>query len=340
MSYHRFSVKYGTLFEAKIGAEAIYDLFRNLDLPALKTRLEERYPKAGAAEREKLGKRISLVSNMIAAGTRPEWMFLTRIPVTPPALRPMVALEGGRHATSDLNDLYRRVINRNNRLKKLLDIKAPEVILRNEKRILQEAVDALLDNSIRKSGASGGRAHARPAPSAQVDGRLSQGQAGYFRQNLLGKRVDYSGRSVIVVGPDLELDECGLPKHMALELFRPFVIAGLLERELAFNIRGAGRLIEDGRTGSLGDPRRGDPRQVRAPQPRSDAPSPGHPGLPSAPHRRRTPSSCTRSSVRPSTPTSTATRWPSMCRSPRRRSGKRRTSCRPTRTSSSRATAR
>jgi DNA-directed RNA polymerase subunit beta' len=245
ISYHRHSVKYGTLFEAKIGAEAIYEIFRSLNLETLKAKLEERYPKAGMAEKEKLAKRISLVSNMIAAKTRPEWMFLTKIPVIPPALRPMVALEGGRHATSDVNDLYRRVINRNNRLKKLMDIKAPEVILRNEKRILQEAVDALMDNSIRKSGASGGAltpAQRRPLKSLAD---YLKGKQGYFRQNLLGKRVDYSGRSVIVVGPDLELDECGLPKHMALELFRPFVIAGLLTRELAFNIRGAGRLIED-----------------------------------------------------------------------------------------------
>jgi DNA-directed RNA polymerase subunit beta' len=246
MSYHRFTVKYSTLFEAKIGAEAIYDIFKNINLEKLKATLEERYPKAGAADREKLAKRIALISNMIGAKTRPEWMFLTKIPVIPPALRPMVALEGGRHATSDLNDLYRRVINRNNRLRKLIDIKAPEVILRNEKRILQEAVDAMLDNSIRKSGASGGAltpAQRRPLKSLAD---YLKGKQGYFRQNLLGKRVDYSGRSVIVVGPDLELDECGLPKHMALELFRPFVIAGLLSRELAFNIRGAGRLIEDG----------------------------------------------------------------------------------------------
>ncbi len=246
VAYHRFSVRYGTLFEAKIGAEAIYDLFRAMDLPKMKAMLEERYPKAPAAEREKLAKRIALVTNMISAATRPEWMFLTKIPVIPPALRPMVALEGGRHATSDVNDLYRRVINRNNRLKKLLDIHAPEVILRNEKRILQEAVDALLDNSIRKTGANAGAltpAQRRPLKSLAD---YLKGKQGYFRQNLLGKRVDYSGRSVIVVGPDLELDECGLPKHMALELFRPFVIAGLLDRELAFNIRGAGRLIEDG----------------------------------------------------------------------------------------------
>ncbi len=246
ISYHRFSVKYSTLFEAKIGAEAIYEIFRALDLPALKTKLEERYTTAAMAEREKLAKRISLIANMIGAEVRPEWMFLTKIPVIPPALRPMVALEGGRHATSDVNDLYRRVINRNNRLKKLLDIHAPEVILRNEKRILQEAVDALLDNSIRKSGATGGAltpAQRRPLKSLAD---YLKGKQGYFRQNLLGKRVDYSGRSVIVVGPNLELDECGVPKHMALELFRPFVIAGLMERGITSNVRGAGRLIDDG----------------------------------------------------------------------------------------------
>ena len=246
LEYHRYSVKYGGLFEARIGAEAIYDIFCALNLKDLEKTLAARYEHAGAAEREKLAKRLSLIAGLIASGTRPEWFFLTRIPVIPPALRPMVALEGGRHATSDVNDLYRRVINRNNRLKKLIDIHAPEVILRNEKRILQEAVDALLDNSIRKSGASAGAmtlAQRRPLKSLAD---YLKGKQGYFRQNLLGKRVDYSGRSVIVVGPDLELDECGLPKHMALELFRPFVIAGLLDRELAFNIRGAGRLIEDG----------------------------------------------------------------------------------------------
>ncbi|VAW31894.1 DNA-directed RNA polymerase beta' subunit [hydrothermal vent metagenome] len=246
LTYHRFSVKYGALFEARIGAEAIYDIFRELNLSELQEKLQARYEKAGKAEREKLAKRLSLISSMIASGIHQEWMFLVRIPVIPPALRPMVALEGGRHATSDVNDLYRRVINRNNRLRKLLDIHAPEVILRNEKRILQEAVDALLDNSIRRGGSSAGAmtpSQRRPLKSLAD---YLKGKQGYFRQNLLGKRVDYSGRSVIVVGPNLELDECGLPKHMALELFRPFVIAGLLKRELAFNIRGAGRLIEDG----------------------------------------------------------------------------------------------
>ncbi len=245
-TFHKYSIKYSTLFEAKIGAESIYELFKNLDLKKLQAQLETEREKAGAMERAKLDKRLSLVKGMIHAGVKPEWMFLTRIPVIPPAIRPMVALEGGRHASSDLNDLYRRVINRNNRLKKLMDIYAPDVILRNEKRILQEAVDALIDNSIRHGNAAYsalGQAQRRPLKSLSDYLKSKQG---YFRQNLLGKRVDYSGRSVIVIGPDLALDQCGLPKHMALELFRPFVIAELLKQELAYNIRGAGRLIEDG----------------------------------------------------------------------------------------------
>lgn len=244
--YHKYSMKYSTLFEARIGAEAIFDIFKKLDLTLLKDRLEKERETAGAAERAKLDKRLSLVKGMIHAGVRPEWMFLTRIPVIPPALRPMVALEGGRHASSDLNDLYRRVINRNNRLKKLIDIMAPDVILRNEKRILQEAVDALIDNSIRHGNtAYSAMSQAQRRPLKSLADYLKSKQ-GYFRQNLLGKRVDYSGRSVIVIGPDLALDQCGLPKHMALELFRPFVISELLKQELAYNIRGAGRLIEDG----------------------------------------------------------------------------------------------
>ncbi len=245
-TFHKFSVKYSTLFEAKIGAESIYELFKSIDLVALRDSMETQREKASAAERTKLDKRLSLVRGMIHAGVRPEWMFLTRIPVIPPALRPMVALEGGRHASSDLNDLYRRVINRNNRLKKLIDIMAPDVILRNEKRILQEAVDALIDNSIRHGNtAYSAMSQAQRRPLKSLSDYLKSKQ-GYFRQNLLGKRVDYSGRSVIVIGPEMKLDQCGLPKHMALELFRPFVIAQLLAQELAYNIRGAGRLIEDG----------------------------------------------------------------------------------------------
>lgn len=245
-TYHKYAVKYGALFEAGIGAEIIYDLLKKIDLVKLKSELENALEKAGSAESEKLGKRIALVKQMIKAKLRPEWMFLIRIPVIPPGIRPMVALEGGRYATSDVNDLYRRVINRNNRLLKLKEIHAPEVILRNEKRILQEAVDALIDNSIRHSSSAGAAAMAaqKRALKSLSDGLKSK--RGLFRQNLLGKRVDYSGRSVIVVGPNLNLDQCGLPKHMALELFRPFVISGLLSRELAFNIRGANRLIDDG----------------------------------------------------------------------------------------------
>jgi DNA-directed RNA polymerase subunit beta' len=245
-TYHRYSVRYGTAFEASIGAEAIYELFKKIDLPELRDELISRRDKASSTEKAKLNRRLAVVQNLIKANVRPEWMFLTALPVTPPSLRPMVALEGGRHASSDLNDLYRRVINRNNRLKKLMDIHAPDVILRNEKRILQEAVDALIDNSIRHGTNQGGAmSMAQRRPLKSLSDYL-KGKQGYFRQNLLGKRVDYSGRSVIVVGPELALDQCGLPKHMALELFRPFIIAKLLERELAFNIRGAGRLIEEG----------------------------------------------------------------------------------------------
>ncbi len=243
LTYHRFSMKYGTCFEAGIGAEAIYNIFKTINLKDLEADIAGRIEKMGALEREKAEKRLSLVRAFISSGIRPEWMFMTTIPVIPPGIRPMVALEGGRYAASDVNDLYRRVINRNNRLKKLKEIGAPDVILRNEKRILQEAVDALIDNSAR---------HGQDAVMSQSQKRqlksLSdnlKGKQGLLRGNLLGKRVDYSARSVIVVGPTLALNECGLPKHMALELFKPFVISKLLEKELAFNIRGANKLIED-----------------------------------------------------------------------------------------------
>ena len=245
LSYNRFSIKYGGLFEAETGAEAVYNIFKGVDISKLEEKLEANLEKAGSVEREKIYKRLSLVKSMKKAGIRPEWMFLTSIPVIPPALRPMVALEGGRHATSDINDLYRRVINRNNRLKKLLDINAPSVILRNEKRMLQEAVDALIDSSIRNSSSYSLQTQAQKRALKSLSDNL-KGKQGLFRQNLLGKRVDYSGRSVIVIGPTLALDECGLPKQMALELFRPFVISKLLEQEIAFNIRGANRLIDDG----------------------------------------------------------------------------------------------
>ncbi len=242
MNYHRYSMKYATVFEAGIGAEAIYQIFKGIDLNEMVKQLSADLTTANSLDRAKIQKRFNLFKSMLQSGVRPEWMFMTVVPVIPPALRPMVALDGGRHATSDVNDLYRRVINRNNRLKKLKDLNAPDVILRNEKRILQEAVDDLLDNSI----------HARQSATSQAQRRTLKslsdsikGKQGRFRQNLLGKRVDYSGRSVIVVGPELKLSQCGLPKHMALELFRPFVISKLLEQELAYNIRGAGKLIEE-----------------------------------------------------------------------------------------------
>ncbi len=244
--YHKYALKYGTVFEASIGAEAIYNIMKNLDLAKIAKELEEMLPDANSQDKEKISKRLGVIRNMIASDIRPEWMFLTALPVIPAALRPMVALDGGRHATSDVNDLYRRVINRNNRLRKLKEINAPEVILRNEKRILQEAVDALIDSSQRHGNAAfvGAGAASRRALKSLSDNL--KGKRGLFRQNLLGKRVDYSGRSVIVVGPELDLNQCGLPKHMALEMFRPFVIAEILKQELAYNIRGASRLIEEG----------------------------------------------------------------------------------------------
>jgi len=243
--FHTYSLRFGTCFEANIGSEAIYEILKKMNLEEVLQEIELRFEKAGKAEKEKLTKRILLFRSLIRSKVRPEWMFLTVIPVIPPMLRPMVALDGGRHATSDLNDLYRRVINRNNRLKKLKDIGAPDVILRNEKRIIQEAVDALIDNSIAARSDSQAMSQSQRRPLKSLADNL-KGKQGIFRQNLLGKRVDYSGRSVIVVGPNLKLHQCGLPKHMALELFRPFVISKMIERELAFNIRGANRLIEEG----------------------------------------------------------------------------------------------
>ncbi len=246
VEYGKYSMRYSTLFEAGIGAEAIWNICKELDLKKLEAKVAADLEKANSLEKDKMNRRLSVIRAMIKSQVRPEWMFLSRIPVIPPALRPMVPLDGGRYATSDVNDLYRRVINRNNRLAKLKEIHAPDVILRNEKRILQEAVDALIDNSIRhgNSTTAAGSLAAKRALKSLADNL--KGKRGLLRGNLLGKRVDYSGRSVIVVGPDLALDQCGLPKHMALELFKPFVISELLKRELAYNIRGASRLIEDG----------------------------------------------------------------------------------------------
>ena len=244
LEYHKLSLKYAHVFEAGIGAESLRKLCGSLDLKKVETDLDNDLKTASPQQRKKVLRRLRLIRSLIRSGVRPEWMFLTQIPVIPPALRPMVALEGGRHATSDINDLYRRVINRNNRLKKLLEIKAPEVIVRNEKRMLQESVDALIDNSIKRTQGPAATSQAQKRPLRSLADML-KGKQGRFRQNLLGKRVDYSGRSVIVVGPELKLHQCGLPKHMALELFRPFVINDIIKRGLAHTIKGAGRLIDD-----------------------------------------------------------------------------------------------
>jgi DNA-directed RNA polymerase subunit beta' len=226
--------------KAKMGAEAIRDLLAELDLEELSTELRAQAKMETSVQRKKeLLKRLRIVEAFRHSGNRPEWMILECVPVLPPDLRPLVPLEGGRFATSDLNDLYRRVINRNNRLKKLIDIKAPEVILRNEKRMLQEAVDALFDNG-RRSRAVRGQGN-RPLKSLSD---MLKGKQGRFRQNLLGKRVDYSGRSVIVVGPELKLNQCGLPKNMALELFKPFIIRKLEDRGFVQTVKSAKRLVE------------------------------------------------------------------------------------------------
>ena len=243
--FNIYSLKFGSMFEAEIGAEAIHHIFKDIDLDALEKELTKNIESTrSVAKRTKFEKRLSITRSLLREKLRPEWMFLHVIPVIPPALRPMVALEGGRFATSDINDLYRRVINRNNRLKKLMTIGAPEVILRNEKRILQEAVDSMIDNTIRKHSGTVAMSQSQRRPLKSLSDNL-KGKQGLFRQNLLGKRVDYSGRSVIVVGPKLSLDQCGIPKNMALELFRPFVISKIIERELAFNVRGGGKFLEN-----------------------------------------------------------------------------------------------
>ena len=240
--YHELSLKYGHVFEAKIGAEAINDLLTKIDLPATIKLLTEELVDASEAKRDRVMRRLKLIKSLSHTDIEPSWMIMKAIPVLPPDLRPMVALDGGRFATSDLNDLYRRVINRNNRLKRLLELNAPEVIVRNEKRMLQEAVDSLLDNSARHSKTVIAATGKKRQLKSLAD--YLKGKQGRFRQNLLGKRIDYSGRSVIVVGPKLELHQCGIPKTMALELFKPFIIAQLIKRELVHNIRSANRYIE------------------------------------------------------------------------------------------------
>ena len=246
LSYRDLSLKYGQVFTAGIGAEALQSLLEEVNLEELAQELEINLRDAEGQNAKKLTRRLKMIKSLIRSGVRPEWMLIQHLPVIPPDLRPMVQLDGGRFATSDLNDLYRRVINRNNRLKKLLEIKSPEVITRNEKRMLQEAVDALIDNSVRHGKEVTASTGQKRKLRSLAD--MLKGKQGRFRQNLLGKRVDYSGRSVIVVGPNLKLHQCGLPKRMALELFKPFVISKLISREYAHNVRSANRLIEQSRT--------------------------------------------------------------------------------------------
>lgn len=242
--YHRLAMKYGEVFEAGTGAETIKEIFEKTDLEEEIKKVEEVLKtKKNPEDQKNILRRLKLLKALRKSGVRPEWMFLDVLPVLPPDLRPMVQLDGGRYASSDLNDLYRRVINRNNRLKYLLEINAPDVIVRNEKRMLQEAVDALIDNKMRKGTTTQASTGGRRLLKSLAD--MLSGKQGRFRQNLLGKRVDYSGRSVIVVGPNLKLSECGVPKKMALELFKPFVIKKLLEKELAYNVKSASRLIEE-----------------------------------------------------------------------------------------------
>ena len=234
--------KYGNTFKAEVGAEAIYKLLADIDLEEESKRLKEELKKAGNSKSQKMikaAKELAVIEAFKESGNRPEWMILKAIPVLPPDLRPMVQLDGGRFATSDMNDLYRRIINRNNRLKKLLEIGAPDIIVRNEKRMLQEAVDALIDNGRRGKPVTGPGNRALKSLSDML-----KGKQGRFRQNLLGKRVDYSGRSVIVVGPDLKIYQCGVPKEMAIELFKPFVMKELVARDIAHNIKSAKKMVE------------------------------------------------------------------------------------------------
>jgi DNA-directed RNA polymerase subunit beta' len=237
--YREYTEKFGKVFRAAIGAHAVRDLLAKIDLPAESFRLREDSKSASGQKRQKAIKRLKVVEAFRKSNTSPTWMILDVLPVIPPELRPMVQLDGGRFATSDLNDLYRRVINRNNRLKRLLELGAPEIIVRNEKRMLQEAVDALIDNGRRGRAITGTGNRKLKSLSDML-----KGKQGRFRQNLLGKRVDYSGRSVIVVGPELKLHECGLPKKMALELFKPFVMRELVSKGFTQNIKSAKRMVE------------------------------------------------------------------------------------------------
>ncbi len=296
-------------FTASIGAEAIRDILMAINLEQLRDQLREDLRNAtGDLKPKKIAKRLKLVESFLESGNRPEWMILTQVPVIPPELRPLVPLDGGRFATSDLNDLYRRVINRNNRLKRLIELRAPDIIVRNEKRMLQEAVDALFDNGRRGRVITG--ANKRPLKSLAD---MLKGKQGRFRQNLLGKRVDYSGRSVIVVGPELKLHQCGLPKKMALELFKPFIYSRLDAKGLSATVKQAKKLVEKEKPevwDILDEVIREHPVLLnRAPTLHRLGIQAFEPVLIEGKAIQSI-----RSSARPSTPTSTATRWPFTCR--------------------------
>ena len=241
--YRDMREKYEDDFEAGMGAEAVKKLLQDIDLEELSNQLRAELKDASGQKKARIVKRLEVVDAFRISGNKPEWMIIDVLPVIPPELRPMVQLDGGRFATSDLNDLYRRVINRNNRLKRLIQLNAPDIIVRNEKRMLQEAVDALIDNGRRGRAVTGANNRALKSLSDML-----KGKQGRFRQNLLGKRVDYSGRSVIVVGPELKMYQCGLPKEMALELFKPFVMKDLVEKGIANNIKSARKMVERTRT--------------------------------------------------------------------------------------------
>ncbi|MEZ4255313.1 MAG: hypothetical protein R3A78_06290 [Polyangiales bacterium] len=313
--YQELLNEHGDAFIAGMGGDAILTLLKDIDVHAMAEELRTEMRNATSeAKKKKYAKRLKVVESFRDSGNRPEWMMLSVIPVLPPDLRPLVPLDGGRFATSDLNDLYRRVINRNNRLKRLIELNAPDIIIRNERRMLQEAVDALFDNGRRGKTIMGPNKRALKSLSDML-----KGKQGRFRQNLLGKRVDYSGRSVIVVGPTLRLHQCGLPKKMALELFKPFIYSKLEERGYVTTIKSAKKLVEKEKPEvwdileevitehpvMLNRLRRSTASASRRSSPRSS---------------RARPSSFTRSSVRRSTPTSTVTRWRSTyrCRSKRR----------------------
>ena len=240
--YRDYREKYEDDFQAGMGAEAVKKLLADVDLEALSAQLHAELKDASGQKKARIVKRLEVVDAFRISGNKPEWMIMDVLPILPPDLRPMVQLDGGRFATSDLNDLYRRVINRNNRLKRLMDLNAPDIIVRNEKRMLQEAVDALIDNGRRGRAVTGANNRALKSLSDML-----KGKQGRFRQNLLGKRVDYSGRSVIVVGPELKIYQCGLPKEMAIELFRPFVMKKLVEDGLANYIKSAKKMVDKGR---------------------------------------------------------------------------------------------